>query len=465
MEGVMSVEFLKSKMFQRFATERPVAVMTQMTLSHLLDAKSLDRLFADNAEHQYERALLFSTLTELVSSVVLGKDATVNAACRRMKDRLGVSVNATYGKLQRVEPGLSQALVRYSYEQTVKLHATLGGTPRHDIAGYDTRILDGNHLSGTEHRLKETRDTTAAPLPGKSLVVMSPRHDAICDYFPIEDGHAQERSALDDVLETVQRNQLWVADRNFCTLKFMYGIFARSGVFIIRQHGNLVGDGSGRLKKIRATETGTVYEQELHLPAYDGESLTVRRIVVKLNKPTRDGDAEIAILTNIPEVRADAPKIAEIYRLRWRIETAFQHLTKALTCEINSLCYPKAALFCFASALVAYNALAIVKAAIGSAHGQDAVSSLSHYYMALEISETTDGMLIALPPDDWQCFVDMASADFASSLIAVAAPMNPRNYRKSVRGPKKTKPKKKHRKQAVHLSTKQILEKRAHAPC
>jgi IS4 transposase len=452
-------------MFQRFATERPVAVMTQMTLSHLLDPESLDRLFADNAKQQYERRLAFSTLAELVASVVLGKNASVNAAWGRMKDRLGVSVTATYGKLERVEPRLSQELVRYSYQQTLEVRRALRATPRHEIAGYETRILDGNHLSGTEHRLKETRHMTAAPLPGKSLVVMSPRHDAICDYFPIEDGHAQERSAIDDVLETIGRDQLWVADRNFCTLKFMYRIFARNAVFVIRHHSKLIGAGSGRLRKIGKTATGTVYEQKFHLPNYDGESITVRRIVVKLNEPTRDGDTEIAILSNIPEHRADAIQIAELYRLRWRIETAFQHLTAALTCEISALCYPKAALFCFANALVAYNAFSVVKAAIGSAHGADAVSSLSHYYLALEISDTTDGMLIAIPIEEWAFFADMPSAEFASLLSDVAARMNPRDYRKSTRGPKKPKPKKKRTKRVVHVSTKKILDKRRKTPC
>lgn len=461
----MSVTFLKDPMFQRFSSERPVAVMTQMTLSHLLDADSLDRVFADNAEVQYEQTLMFSTLTELVASVVLRKNASVNAAWRRMKDRLGVSVTATYGKLERIEPRLSQALVRYSYQQTVEVCKAIGRVQRHDLAGYETRILDGNHLSGTEHRLKETRDITAAPLPGKSLVVMSPRHDAICDYFPIEDGHAQERSAIDDVLETIRRNQAWVADRNFCTLKFMYGIFDRNAVFVIRHHSKLIGAGSGRLKKIGKTETGTVYEQSFHLSEYDGETKTIRRIVVKLNEPTRDGETEIAILTNVPKDRADAIEIAELYRSRWKIETAFQHLTEVLTCEINALCYPKAALFCFANALVAYNAFAIVKAAIGSAHDPKAVSSLSHYYLALEISETTGGMLIALPPADWSHFADMSPADFASSLTRVAAQMNPADYRKSTRGPKKPKPKKKHQKKTVHVSTKKILDKRTKASC
>jgi IS4 transposase len=461
----MGIAFLKDPMFQRFASERPIAVMTQMTLSHLLDVESLDRVFADNAKLQYERTLQFSALTQLVSSVVLGTNANVNAGWRKMKDLLRVSVTATYGKLERVEPGVSQALVRYSFQQTLEVRQALGAVPYNDIAGYDTRILDGNHLSKTEHRLKETRDITAAPLPGKSLVVMSPRHDAICDYFPIEDGHAQERSALDDVLETIRRNQLWVADRNFCTLKFLYGIASRRAVFIIRHHGQLIGQRRGRRKKIGKTPTGTVYEESFQLPAYKGETMTVRRIVVQLKDPTRDGDTEIALLSNLPEDRADAITIAEQYRLRWRIETAFQHLTEALTCEVNALCYPKAALFCFANALVAYNAFAIVKGAIGAAHGRKAVDSLSHYYLALEISESTDGMLIALPPEEWSCFAEMPSAQFATSLIKVAAKLNPRNYRKSVRGPKKPKPKKKHKKQAVHVSTMAILNKRAKNPC
>lgn len=456
----MSLAFLKSSMFQHFATERPVAVMTQMTLSHLLDAESLDQLFADNAEEQYERTLMFSTLTQLTASVVLRKSPSINAAYSRMKERLGVSLNATYNKLQRVEPDLAQALVRYSYQQTVEVRQALGTRPRHEIAGYETRILDGNHLSGTQHRLKETRDITAAPLPGKSLVVMSPRHDAICDYFPIEDGHAQERSAIEAVLETVRRDQLWVADRNFCTLKFLYGVFACQGVFIVRHHAKLIGAGQGRLKKVGTTETGTVYEQSFHLPDYEGQSLRIRRIVVKLKTPTRDGDTEIAILTNVPHDRADAVAIAEVYRLRWKIETAFQHLTDVLSCEVDALCYPKAALFCFANALVAYNAFSIIKAAIGAAHGREAVSSLSHYSMALEISGTTDGMLIALPLPQWEYFAEMPSVEFAESLKDIAAKMNPRDYRKSFRGPKKPKPKKKHKKRAVHVSTKQILDKR-----
>ena len=51
----------------------------------------------------------------------------------------------------------------------------LGGEARVPLlAGSAVRILDGNALAATEHRLKVLRDVGAAPLPGKSLVVLDP---------------------------------------------------------------------------------------------------------------------------------------------------------------------------------------------------------------------------------------------------------------------------------------------------
>ena len=50
-------------------------------------------------------------------------------------------------------------------------------------------------------------------------------------------------------------------------------------------------------------------------------------------------------------------------------QTAFHHLTVDLACEIDTLGYPKAALFGFCVALVAYNVVALVKGALRAAHG------------------------------------------------------------------------------------------------
>jgi IS4 transposase len=458
--AALGVDLFQDPLFLAFAKQRPVATMAQMALRHLLDSQALLGVFQENAQSQREAVIPFAALTKMMATVVLNQEPSVNAAIKKMEEELRASHQAVYGKLRRLEPSIACGLVTYSFQRSFEMQRNLGSFCRHDLTGLETRILDGNHLAATEHRLKETRDTTAAPLPGKMLVVYSPRYDAIVECFAIEDGHAQERSALDAVIETLRARQLWIADRNFCTLKFLYGIIKAGSRFIIRQHGQLEGEPVGQPRRIGKTETGVVFEQKFQLPKFEGSKLMIRRVIVKLKKPTRDGDYEIYVLTNLLAEEADALEIAEEYRKRWRIETVMQVLTEALRCEIKPLCYPKAALFGFAISLVMYNALSIVKAAIKEAHDRETVQTLSHFYMALEITQTTDGMLIALPPSRWTPVEDAAPEQLALEMLRIAKQMNLTYYIKSTRGAKKPKPKPTHEKRNVHLSTKKLLDQR-----
>ena len=76
-----------------------------------------------------------------------------------------------------------------------------------------------------------------------------------------------------------------------------------------------------------------------------------------------------------PLRKASAKRVARLYRKRWTLETAFQHLEAYFHSEINTLGYPKAALFGFCLALVAYNMLAVVMAALRSVHGEETSGS------------------------------------------------------------------------------------------
>jgi hypothetical protein len=67
---------------------------------------------------------------------------------------MGVSRPALYGKLNGMELGISQALVRYSVEHLQPVMTQLGSPSEELLSGYDLRISDGNHLGATEHRLK-----------------------------------------------------------------------------------------------------------------------------------------------------------------------------------------------------------------------------------------------------------------------------------------------------------------------
>jgi IS4 transposase len=131
------------------------------------------------------------------------------------------------------------------------------------------------------------------------------------------------RALLPNVLETVEAGDLWIGDRNFCTTGFLFGIENRQAAFLIRQHLNLPWRATSELVEVGRTEGGLVFSQT-GIVDYEGNELVCRRIVVKLDKPTRDGETFIALLTNLPESRASALVVAQLYRSRWRIETLFQ---------------------------------------------------------------------------------------------------------------------------------------------
>ena len=176
--------------------------------------------------------------------------------------------------------------------------------------------------------------------------------------------HAQERSLFSAVLETVAANDLWIADRNFCVLSFLWQLAAKQSAFVIREHASLPQRPVSPLCHVGQIKTGEVWQQTVVLE-FEAQQLTIRRIVVRLYQPTRDGDREIAILTNLPETVADSFFVARLYRERWTVETFFQTVTTNFECEIKTLAYPRAALFSFSMALFAYNVLSMKENGLG----------------------------------------------------------------------------------------------------
>jgi hypothetical protein len=445
--------------FEPFLQEAPLCVMTRVALESLFDPDRLDALFRNTAQRQYQKELLFSQVVELMNSVVLRVHPSVLAAYKKRRHLLSVSDQAVYDKLQCMELAVSEALVADSATHIAPVLTALDGGLPPWLPGYRARVLDGNHLSKTERRLEVLRHTWAAALPGTVLAVYEQQLDLVTKVVLTPDGHAQERSLLGEVLPLVRARDLWIADRNFCTLRFLFGIAAAKAAFVIRQHGQLAGRLLGQRRSRGRTATGRVYEQELELE-HDGRTLTVRRVTLVLDQPTQDGDTELHILTNLSAEEASAAQVADLYGRRWTIEGRFYEVTQTLNCEPNTLGYPRAALFAFCLALVASNAVALQKAALRSEHKVEAVAAMSSYYMSLEVQETYRGMMIALPPPLWEPFGALPAADLAEVLRAVARRVQPANYAKAKRGPKKPPPPKGQYHNGGHVSTHKLLQNR-----
>lgn len=447
--------------FDRFAAKSPVSVMVQGSIEFALNASQLDDLFATHADQQYTRSLFFSTVVDLLTQVVCGCKKSLHAAFQACEESLPVSLTSVYNKLRGIEPAVACELVRHSARQLEPVLKQLAGTLAPWVKGYQARLLDGNHLAQSEHRLELTRHHEAAPLPGFALAVLDPELMLVRDVFCCEDAHAQERALLVDVLAAVRPRELYVADRNFCCKGFLLGLLRLGAFFAIRAHANLNWQPAGKLRSRGRIDGGRVREQRVAVLDEGGQPVYLRRVVVELDEPLRDGETEVVVLSNLPEEDCDSRQVARLYRKRWTIEGAFQELAVALNSEIAALCYPRAALFAFCVGLLAYNVLGVVKGALRAEHGEKAVEEVSSYYLADEIGGTRRGMLIAIPEGEWGVFQVMKTEELAEVLLGLAKRVRLAAFRRHRRGPKKPTGKRIHDPKRPHISTAHLLQESA----
>jgi hypothetical protein len=452
---------LPDQILGRFVERCPAVVMIRATLERLLRPERLDQVFEDARQRQYTKQLLFSQVVAVMAAVATRTHDSVHAAYLAMGTRLGVSVTALYDKLNHLELGVSEALVRQIGGDAAEIIDAMPAAKKEVLPGFEVFYLDGNHLTSTEHRLAELRTTREGPLPGQSLALLDAQRGLIVELVTCEDGHSQERLMLPELLGRIRAGVVVVADRNFCTSMFLFGLAGREASFVIRQHGStLTWALRGRRRRVGRVATGVVYEQamELHLR---GEALAVRRVTLRLDRPTEGGDTEIHIVTNLPAEGATAQQVAMAYGTRWTVEGAFQTLTDVLRCEVQTLGYPRAALFSFAVAVVAYNTYAVVQASLRTAHGAEVIEEkLSDYHLMNDVAATYVGMDIAVPDGCWGPYRTMTVCRFTAVMTKLAHRVKLARYPKKKRGPKKPQPTKKSGRQNHHISTARLLLKR-----
>jgi hypothetical protein len=460
---------IMAKVFDRFAQRSPVTVMMRGILEYVFPPDRMDELFREKAVNQYEDELLFSTAVNTLALAVNGMRDSVNAAYQACREDFTVSVTSLYNKLKGVEPQVARALVGESAGRLAPVISALKAELSPLLPGYRTKILDGNHLTGTQHRLKETRTLNSSPLPGQALVVLDPQLRLVLDVVPCEDAHAQERRLLHEILPSFGAGDLIIADRNFCCTRFLFGLRDRGAAFLIRQHATTLSGKRlwGERRQVGRCESGAVYQQDMEIDDPEEadpqkRTMVVGRITIELNKPTRDGDQEINLVTSVPTAAADAITLAELYLCRWTIERAFQEIEQSFRSEVDTLCYPKAALLAFCIALMTYNIVSVLKAGIRSAHRDPSLLfELSPYYLAEEISATYCGMMIAILPHQWtKQFAHCTPQEFSACLRALALNADPKRFRKRRRGPHKPPPKRTGGLREKHVSTQRLLDQR-----
>ncbi len=260
-----ATRMLMDAVLERFIVHSPMAVAVRGAFEYALSPTPLDDLFVRTVGHRDDRELLFSTCVDLMAAVVCRVKPSVHAAYQA-DDPIPVNVTAVYARLARVPATAGRERVRHTAERLGPVIRAMGGAVPDPIPGYRMKGLDGNHLGKTQRRIKPLRDVAAGPLPGQTLVVLDPALGLAIDVVPCEDGHAQERSLLGPILETVAANDVWVADRNFCTTGLLFGIAKRGGCFVIRRHAATRSwERESEWVPAGRTDSGTLSEQTIGL--------------------------------------------------------------------------------------------------------------------------------------------------------------------------------------------------------
>ena len=105
-------------------------------------------------------------------------------------------------------------------------------------AGWSLRMVDGNHLPGSEKRqapLRSERGERGAALPGPTLVVYDPDAGWVTDLVACEDAYESERTAAATLVAGARPGELWIADRHFCTRTLLQGWEEAKACFIVRE--------------------------------------------------------------------------------------------------------------------------------------------------------------------------------------------------------------------------------------
>jgi IS4 transposase len=458
MDGQDLTQRLGAMLLGRFAHNNPLAASVRLVLEQIVVPAQLNALFEKHSERQYTRKILFSSIVQVMLAVVSGRVDAPLAAMKRQGDAFKASFSAFYEKIAGTETAVSAALVAHSFAQGRALLVEMGGLRAEPLPGWRLRILDGNRIAASERRLQPLWGVVAGPLPGLALVAFDVAAMMMSDVILCEDGHASERSLVGEILALIAKGDCWIADRNFCTYDILFGVMKREAAFVIRHHAGMAGEPVGPRRALGRCATGRLFEQSYQL-RHGEETRTVRRITVVLDKPTRDKEIELHILSSLPpEVSAET--IASLYNARWTIESAFGDLSRWLDAELKPLGYPRAALLGSCVGLLAYNVVSTVLGALRATHGETFVcEQVSGYYIAQFGREAVGGVVDAtIEEEEWAAWRTLSAPAAAALLKATAARISPALIRKSKRGPKTKTPKRTRYKTKTHVSTKKILD-------
>ena len=89
---------MSDSVFERFVKDSPISVTARATAERALNPEKIDAWSGMNAQVQYTKDLLISSVCDLMGGVVTCNYPSVHTAYQHSKDVIGVSVTSVYNK-------------------------------------------------------------------------------------------------------------------------------------------------------------------------------------------------------------------------------------------------------------------------------------------------------------------------------------------------------------------------------
>ena len=195
-----------STVFERFVAACPACVMFRAVMEHVFAPPEIDALFHQVAVQQYERELLFSTVVDLVSQIVMTDlaDRCMPRMSRIADSRFRCLSKPCTTSSVTSKPGTSRALVQHTAREAWRIGRSLQGHSKAAVEGLPRanprRQSPGQDPPSPESLARYGGWCLARPDPGAAGSGEDDDRRRAC---PCEDGHAQERSLLDRVVARV----------------------------------------------------------------------------------------------------------------------------------------------------------------------------------------------------------------------------------------------------------------------
>ena len=89
--------------FERFVEGSPISVMARGIMERVLNPEQLNEWYDITSQKQYTRELLFSSIFDIMSQVVMDSHHSVHGAYQASKEDIAVSVTSVYNKSSKVK--------------------------------------------------------------------------------------------------------------------------------------------------------------------------------------------------------------------------------------------------------------------------------------------------------------------------------------------------------------------------